>query len=93
MPFYSLRLVAQQVRTPSAGRYRLVAYSSDHEFKHTEFDSLAELQIALQSTLPDFECSPLKSPTTPETQILFASALNLSDQQIRDLGLAIISKS
>jgi len=92
MTEFSLRLVAQQVQTPRGRVYRLVAYSTDHEFNSIEFNSLEDLRNTLLSAIPNFDCSELNPATTRDTQILFTTGMRLSQAQISGLGFKMAAR-
>jgi len=92
MPGCSLRLVAQQVRTDHGPIYRLVAYAREYDFAPVEFHSLEDLRSVVFSSIPDFDSSEWNEPTSRDTQIVFATGLSLSKEQILRLGFTMSAR-
>jgi hypothetical protein len=88
---HSLRLVIQRVRDDVArgSSYRIIAYSDERTYRASQFDSLHLLLKSLKVALPDFDASVIssESATPPESSILFADVVELTDAQLALIGL------
>jgi hypothetical protein len=87
---HSVRLVIQHVCEDGGPRsfYRLVGYSDQQTYQHSQFDSLDQLLKVLVAALPGFDASSFSQGRGDlKTSILFATEMNLSDEQLSLLGL------
>jgi hypothetical protein len=87
---HSLRLVIQRVRDDLArgSFYRIIAYSDERTYRASQFDSLHPLLKSLKAALPDFDASVISSESaTPESSILLADVMELTDAQLALIGL------
>ena len=66
--------------------YRLIGYGDRHTYRPVNFDSLDELLSVLKTALPEFDASSIPQGKQPETSILFANVMELSDAQLLSLG-------
>jgi hypothetical protein len=73
--------------TPPEAHFRLIAYTAGRAFRPVEFTSLAGLLAAMNHLVPELASSLRALPALPGTEIVFTGVLELSEQQIRELGL------
>ena len=84
-----VRLVIQEVRASGTPAYRVIAYPR-RDCMHDEpaiFTSLDELLARLREVLPGVDARAMASGDSG-SQILLAREVELSDEQLKMLGLA-----
>ena len=83
-----VRLVIQEVRGAGAPSYRVIAYPRRACMRDepAKFSSLEELLTRLKNALPEID-ERLVAAGESGSRILFAGELELSDDQLKILGL------
>jgi len=83
---HSLRLVIQQIRSPQASFYRLVAYGNQRAYRPAEFESFDQLSRTVHAAVPALNGNLVRTQTAG-TFIVFSGEMELDDTQLSHLGL------
>lgn len=83
-----VRVLVKQIkeRSSACSSYCIIAFGDTRAYGPVHFDSLDELLNVLRTVLPELDASSFRRWSKSGMSILLADVLELSDEQLSDLG-------